>query len=616
MERGRTGRLFRRIMAAEARSLRWAGQGIGRVAVGAVRKIYYLRYDVIAAWLGLPARTETGQGLLLIQIDGLSYQHLGEAMRRGYAPYLASLLRSGEYQTQPWRCGLPSATPAVQAGIMYGANDDIPAFRWYDKAAGREVVCKTPILLGELQRRLSAGRRGLLEGGSSYVNLYSGGASLSLFSLAAFPGGDAGPPPLNQPGHRYFEQASGARLVRVFLFSPMRLIRMASLGAWEYALHQAQTLLVRWRGVERVETPSFGLVRLVSNVLFKELQTFALMVDAYRGVPRIMTDYNGYDEMAHHFGPASRAALRELRSIDRRIRSIDRLRRYSPYRAYDLFVFSDHGQTPSVPFRHRYGHTLHAYVHSLAGTAAPPESAEHDHFDAEYIASYLLGELRPLLHAPDASWVRWRVVGLLTRRLERALTRTEGDHQTAPLPLFVSHSSALANVYFNHRQGHAPLEEIEALYPNLLERLIAHPGVEVVVGRHADGALLIASRKGRLTVAAAGTQLAGQHPLAHLDDAEVAVAQVCELASYPHSGDLIVFSALQAPDRIINFEEQLGGHGALGGPQAQPFFMCPTAHPLDLAAVTNARQLYPILIGRYGPSLAGSTAARDAVAAR
>src|SRR5579859_1214528 len=244
--------------------MRWAGQGMGHVLVRAARRLYYLKYDMISSWLGLPAHTEQGRGLLIVQVDALSYEHLHEAIRRGYAPYLARLLKSGEFRVQEWRCGLPSATPAVQAGIMYGDNAGIPAFRWYDKALGREVVCKTPALLGAIQRRLAAEHAGLLRGGSSYVNLFSGDATLSLLSLGSF----------GRQGNRYFEQASGDRLVRVFLFSPWRLGRMAALSLWEYLLHQVQTALVRMRRLDRVEGPSFALVRIICNVLFKEVQTF------------------------------------------------------------------------------------------------------------------------------------------------------------------------------------------------------------------------------------------------------------------------------------------------------------------------------------------------------
>ena len=37
-------------------------------------------------------------------------------------------------------CGLPSQTSACQAGIMFGDNNDIPAFRWYDKTEKKDCV--------------------------------------------------------------------------------------------------------------------------------------------------------------------------------------------------------------------------------------------------------------------------------------------------------------------------------------------------------------------------------------------------------------------------------------------------------------------------------------------
>src|SRR5690606_37605719 len=88
------------------------------------------------------------------------------------------------------------------------------------------------------------------------------------------------------------------------------------------------------------------------------------------------------DEFAHHFGPSSRTALKSLRALDRRIGEIRRVLRRLPGRPYDLYILSDHGQTPSIPYRIRYGETLgdtviaavrHG-VHVLAETGeyAPP----------------------------------------------------------------------------------------------------------------------------------------------------------------------------------------------------------------------------------------------------
>ena len=115
--------------------------------VAAISGTYYSKkYAAIVRRLGLP-RSESSKerGFIAIQIDGLSYPHLEMAMEMGYAPHLRRLVRRGEFILHPWRSGLPSTTPAVQAGIMYGNNEDIPAFRWYDKASGESIVCK-PLL--------------------------------------------------------------------------------------------------------------------------------------------------------------------------------------------------------------------------------------------------------------------------------------------------------------------------------------------------------------------------------------------------------------------------------------------------------------------------------------
>ena len=43
------------------------------------------------------------------------------------------MIEEDGYVLSPVDCGLPSQTSACQAGIMFGDNYDIPAFRWYDK---------------------------------------------------------------------------------------------------------------------------------------------------------------------------------------------------------------------------------------------------------------------------------------------------------------------------------------------------------------------------------------------------------------------------------------------------------------------------------------------------
>ena len=79
-------------------------------------------------------------GLIMLQIDALSYADLRRALDFGYCPTIARLLADGQHTLRRWFCGLPSATPYCQAGIFHGENEGIPAFRFYDKAARRVIT--------------------------------------------------------------------------------------------------------------------------------------------------------------------------------------------------------------------------------------------------------------------------------------------------------------------------------------------------------------------------------------------------------------------------------------------------------------------------------------------
>ena len=103
------------------------------------QRIYARRYGTLAKQLGESAAAAThvdepGRGFIVIQVDGLAHDHLVQVLARGGAPYIKRLIGMGRLRLTSWHSGLPSTTPAVQAGIMFGRNWDIPGFRWFDKS--------------------------------------------------------------------------------------------------------------------------------------------------------------------------------------------------------------------------------------------------------------------------------------------------------------------------------------------------------------------------------------------------------------------------------------------------------------------------------------------------
>ena len=129
---------------------------------------------------------EPGRGLMMIEIDGLSYWHIKKAIDDGLMPAMSEMMAEEGYRLSLTDCGLPSMTSACQAGIMFGDNDDIPAYRWYDKSKQKLYVSADDA--AELNARYAHGN-GLMRQGSSIDNMFDGDAEKSMFTMSNMKGG-------------------------------------------------------------------------------------------------------------------------------------------------------------------------------------------------------------------------------------------------------------------------------------------------------------------------------------------------------------------------------------------------------------------------------------------
>jgi hypothetical protein len=553
------------------------------------------RYGVLAARLGRgePIPDER-RGFVIIQIDALAYDYAREALARGAMPHLRRLIEQEGYRLAEWRSGLPSTTPAAQAGIMYGNNWDVPAFRWYEKDAQLSMVSKIPALVQRVQRRVSQGRVGILTGGSSYSNLLDGGAAHSLLTLGAL------------SSQRLFANARGVGWLLLFLLNPIRLARILAVTVWEYLRNLWERAASQFRpGRRRALNVISPFLQTLVNVVLREVQTFGVMLDMYLGVPAIYVNYPGYDEAAHQEGVLHPEALRVLRGIDARIREIDRARRYAS-RPYDLFVLSDHGLTPSVPFRALYGCTLGEYIRSQIGPQVALDERWGQTPSAKVETGFLLEELAGIeANLPERGR---RLASLLRRYLAEHLPpdpelgwdlERRGD-------IVVRDSGPLAHVYFNVTAQPMNLSEVAILYPDLIPQLTAHPGIGLVVGRE-DGQAVVATGQGVFRLSP-DMPAGPDHPLSMFADPAYVAEQLARLVSFPHSGDLILLGAWNGRDEIVSFEDQWATHGGIGGPQGHPFILLPPGIHWDTRHVRNAEDLYPLFLQVLSPALLPSDA--------
>ncbi|HEX6631168.1 MAG TPA: alkaline phosphatase family protein [Gemmatimonadaceae bacterium] len=565
-----------------------------------VRWYYRLKY---AAFRGERRPHDGQRGLVVLQVDALAYADLRRAIAAGHCPTIERLLRRDGFALRRWFCGLPSATPYCQAGIMYGENANIPAFRFYDKAARRVITCNAPHGVQYIRDRIQA--PGALAGGSSYVNLLDGDAQTVAFTVAT------------RERMSVYARLGGTRMALLILLHPIRLARMAVQAVAEWLREEWERLLGELRGRVTHAEGIFPFVRILSNVVVRELQTMAILLDIYLGVPVIYSTFMQYDELAHHFGPTSRMALGDMRRTDARIGEIWRMIRLSGGRGYDLVILSDHGMTPSRSYRVEYGESLGRTVQRiLHGDPVPRAgggpSALESHAETSEYADVGAQVMETVAQATPERRVRLR------RRLRqfRDWLRRHYGLREIILPekysvgrrhdVVVTYSSCLALVYFADDERRLTLEALNAdgHRRHLYDALRDHPGIGLVAtlgedGVHLEGrdgrALLC---DGRLTV------LEGANPLDAYGTESYALRAVESLVRQPNTGDLVLFGAYDGYE-IVSFDDQVGAHGSAGGAQTYPFLITPPGLDVAGARLEDARDLHEAILVRYARAAAG-----------
>jgi hypothetical protein len=543
----------------------------------------------------------------MLQIDALAYSDLRRALELGYCPTISRLLRES-FELRRWFCGLPSATPYCQAGMFYGENDGIPAFRFYDRKARKVITCNAPHGVQYIRDRIHA--PGALAGGSSYVNLLDGDAQTVAFTVAT------------REKMSVYRRLGGTRMALLILLHPIRMVRMMLQGAREWFLEEWERTRGELAGRVTHAEGIFPFIRILSNVVIRELQTMAILLDVYLGVPVIYSTFMQYDELAHHFGPSSKQALADLRRTDARIAEIWRMAQLAGGRGYDLVILSDHGMTPALSYRVRYGESLGATVQRLLNEApaagAPPARAlasyavdtEYSDIGPEVVEAFAqltpasFGARRVIRRFRD--WLRSRY-GL------REIIFPEKYRVDTTNDVVVTYSSCLALVYFAESEERLTLGRILAdpRWARLYSQLVAHPGIGLVATL-IDDDVSLASKHGRGTLRNGQiVAVTGENPLKVFGTEPYVLRAVESLVHQHNAGDIVLFGAYDSYD-IISFDDQVGAHGSAGGDQMYPFIISPRSLGLAGEALEDARDIHRTVLARYAAANAPGAPAEAA----
>jgi hypothetical protein len=530
----------------------------------------------------------------MLQIDALAYSDLRRALELGLCPTIARLMREG-FVLRRWFCGLPSATPYCQAGMFHGENDGIPAFRFYDKSARKVITCNAPHGVQYIRDRIHS--PGALAGGSSYVNLLDGDAQTVAFTVAT------------REKISVYRRLGGTRMGLLILLHPIRMARMALQGAFEWLLEEWERARGEIAGRVTHSEGIFPFIRILSNVVIRELQTMAILLDVYLGVPVIYSTFMQYDELAHHFGPSSKQALVDLRRTDARIAEIWRMAQLAGGRGYDLVILSDHGMTPALSYRVKYGESLGTTVQRILDEAPrsdkpAPRALASFAVDTEYSdigpeVVEAVAQLTPASFGARKGIRRFRD-WLRSRYGLREIIFPEKYRVDRTNDVVVTYSSCLALVYFAATERRLTLEQIlaDGRWATLYERLVSHPGIGLVATVSAGGVTL-ASKYGRARLSDGEVEIiSGDNPLEIFGTEPYVLRAVESLVSQPNAGDCVLFGAYDGYD-IISFDDQVGAHGSAGGDQVYPFIISPEKLGLGGDAREDARDIHRTVLARY-----------------
>ena len=494
-------------------------------------------------------------GVMIVEIDGLAYEVLREAVERGEMPTMKKMIESGDYNLRMWETDLSSQTGASQAGILHGNNEGIVAFRWIEKSNGNQMMqCSGITKVPELEQRISDGNGLLVDNGASRSNLFSGDTDNVIFTFSKIMDFKK---LYNKAWYSVFSNPSNfARIIALFLADIIREI-------WSQITHSIRNVRPRIkRGIAYIPT------RAATNVFMREINTSTLIGDMMVGdVDVAYSTYLGYDEIAHHSGVRDSDAWIALRAMDQQIKHLTDANKYCP-RDYQFVIQSDHGQTNGATFTQRYGETFEDFVKSLLPedmTVFAKLNSDEDHFAG---------------------------TSPFSREKKKIKKEQEEEKELNDSEVIVLASGNLAMIYLTQWSQRLTYEELNNYFPELI------PGI---INNEYVGFILVKSQEhGDLAIGKNGTyyldsgEIEGENPLEGFGDN--IVRHLKRTSSFEHTPDILVNSFYdEKADEVCAFEELVGSHGGAGGDQSKPFILYPSSWNVSDDEIIGAENIYKLL---------------------
>ena len=547
-------------------------------------------------------------GLIMLEIDGLSINTLKKAIDKGKMPTIKKWIDEKNHALKGWETDLSSQTGASQAGILYGNNKNIVAYRWVEKENNNAIMVSGKLSDAPLiEERISDGN-GLLVNGISIANMFSGDSANPTFTSSKF-----------DIIHLYTKSMNS-----IFL-DAYNFQRLFILFLWDIILEFKSQIMHKVRNIQpRIRRGIvYAAVRAGANVVLRETTTDILTSEILTGdIDTAYATFMGYDEIAHHSGVEDGDVWNALKQIDVQISRIESAIEMSD-RDYNLVILSDHGQSNGATFKQRYGITLGNYVRTLLPDdlkfykkeynidhfrdAVMPESKQLntikekvediriDVFEDNETVQKFREEFRnkkPKIIFENENYKKLR--SRYSNDLEY-ITDYEGKQQSTKKiddsELIVLGSGNLGLIYLTQWEKRLSYEEIVMLFPELIPGLVKHPGIGFILVNSISNGGMVIGKEGIYYLDS--DKIDGKNPLE--DFGKNAAKHLKRENSFDNMPDILVNSFYDSKkNEVCAFEELVGSHGGLGGNQTLPFILYPSEWE-DPGELVGAGSIYKFL---------------------
>jgi putative membrane protein len=462
--------------------------------------------------------TAVNKKYLFVHVDGLSYDVMQKTKLDGLLPNFSSFLTQNGYTVSSYFSELPSSTFYFQSKFFFGTNTDVLSFRWFDKSKKRIISAFVPESIKLLRKEVFKTIRPELKNAAVFEGIFSPGNKLISLTSEDLVIENNSSQTINNIKKDLSNFSNKLLLKTAFAF-PIEALKE----------------VVRWITVNSEDRSPFRRWFFQENLtLFGFKSTYyrsKLMELINKKEDSVYFNYTNYDHMSHNFGTFSGPALNSLRLFDTKFMPIIEK---SVKNGYLPIIFSDHGQTDAWIFGRENASNLKTVFSKYSNVK------END-----------------ITLSPG--------IGLL-RRIEYEKTTAR---------VFIACSGPVALVYFTYLPERQTDKNLGELFPNLVERLANTKGIGLVCLRSNGDEFRLYSHEGAGHFLENGSYSYSKvDPLEKYQATKEVRESLYKWLNFNNQADILLLGDYDGV-KVCSFEDHIGTHGGIGGPQTNPFYCLP-----------------------------------------